>query len=626
MMNEQDSQQVQQQITQWILSNVSSPTLLNTVAQRIGTALGAIACLIDSHPPAGIIHEQYYDFLDLQGYWCAEKKRQTLIKQQLQEQESEETTPSSHSTSQPLSKILRQPLLGGGLLLLGYRHPPQQLPTSEVLAAMAQTVAIALSHRHQQAQIDFHQQYQRLLQTLSTTTHQAGDVQDILEITLAESSKVLKVERSLVILLKYQDIPSKTRSSRTFSKAKGNLASQWRISRHVSPVHLTQEFKLGDCPTCTKAWQLAPDPLAIADTYQFTDSISPCFNPEEFRALLIVPLLSLPRSSHDTPTVLGFLFFQHCQPHQWQPDELNCVKGISSQVSTAITYHRTLSQVQSLVDERTIQLQRSLDVQAKLYEKTRQQIDQLRHLVQVKDEFLDSVSHELRTPLTTMKMAIQMLRQEELPLARRQKYLTLLEQEWNREYHLIQDLLTLQKLESKQITIQVQPIEIQPLFERFKAEFDNRWLNKGLKLNLGFPSSKAPLLLYSDAESFDRIIQELLTNAGKYSDPDTQVLLEVSLDYQTAMNQIVFSLTNYGKGIPPEEQTEIFEKFRRGKGITENAVAGTGLGLALVRSWVQHLNGTITVESQVGTQKRRGKTCFLLTLPQRPSEGVLVNN
>ena len=84
---------------------------------------------------------------------------------------------------------------------------------------------------------------------------------------------------------------------------------------------------------------------------------------------------------------------------------------VSAQVSTAIIQAETLRQVQSLVEKRTAELRESLAVQAKLYDRTRHQLDQLRQLNQARDEFLSTVSHELRKPLTSMTLAIRMLRQ-----------------------------------------------------------------------------------------------------------------------------------------------------------------------------------------------------------------------
>jgi len=90
------------------------------------------------------------------------------------------------------------------------------------------------------------------------------------------------------------------------------------------------------------------------------------------------------------------------------------VQLVSAQVSTAIIQTETLRQVQSLVEQRTVEL-REMSVQAKLYDRTRTQLEQLRHLNQAKDEFLSTVSHELRTPLTSMTLAIRMLRQVASP-------------------------------------------------------------------------------------------------------------------------------------------------------------------------------------------------------------------
>ncbi|NEO26754.1 MAG: hypothetical protein F6K03_07620, partial [Kamptonema sp. SIO4C4] len=114
MMNEQDSQEIQQQILQAILCNSGSPTLLNTVAQKVGTAVGAIACLITG--------DRDRDFLDIQGYWCESAKRQTGIQTQLQEQAALGRSDSPHSdpVSGPLKQIVQHPLPNGGMILWGY--------------------------------------------------------------------------------------------------------------------------------------------------------------------------------------------------------------------------------------------------------------------------------------------------------------------------------------------------------------------------------------------------------------------------------------------------------------------------------------------------------------------------
>jgi signal transduction histidine kinase len=293
---------------------------------------------------------------------------------------------------------------------------------------------------------------------------------------------------------------------------------------------------------------------------------------------------------------------------------LELVKWVSTQVSATLIHNQTLRQVQSLVEERTAQLQQSLEVQAKLYEKTRQQIDQLQHLNQLKEEFMSTMSHELRTPLTTMSLAIRMLRQPTLPVERREKYLEILEEQCNKEIDLINDLLSLQHLESNQSQLLLQKIDLMVVVKKLAQSFEQKWADK--RLTLVVESPVRSLMLNTDPDSLNRILLELLTNAGKYSDPDTQVHLQIDRQRQRSVNQVILTLTNTGRGISSTELTHIFDKFRRGQGVTQQAVQGTGLGLALVKCLVEHLEGTIDVKSYPSENSQTSLTSFTLTLPQ----------
>jgi signal transduction histidine kinase len=179
---------------------------------------------------------------------------------------------------------------------------------------------------------------------------------------------------------------------------------------------------------------------------------------------------------------------------------------------------------------------------------------------------------------------------------------------------LINDLLKLQQLESNQATLKLETIDVKFKIRELAQLFEQEWADKGLAIQLDIP--KAPLQLQTDIESFERILQELLTNAGKYSNPDTTVVLKVSHQVEQQVERIVLSLTNTGSGIAPEDMTYIFDKFRRGQGVTQRAIQGTGLGLALVKCLVQHLNGSIDATSSAINNSSAYETCFTLTLPQ----------
>ncbi|MGB3656278.1 MAG: HAMP domain-containing sensor histidine kinase, partial [Rivularia sp. (in: cyanobacteria)] len=321
-------------------------------------------------------------------------------------------------------------------------------------------------------------------------------------------------------------------------------------------------------------------------------------------AALLMPLESQGK-------VLGFLVLQQRQRRNWQQAELNIVEMVCAQISNAIIQTQTLKQVQTLVDERTAQLQRSLEVQAKLYERTRQYVQQLRELNELKDEFLSNMSDRLRYPLTNMRMAIRNLRHPNIQPDRQAKYLDILEQECTKEINLINDLLTLQKLETHQERPQFETIDLNTRIQDIAASFEDKLTQKGLNISVCLPDES--LKLQTEIESFDRILQELLTNTCKYSEHDSSVELLVSQICKTQGNKIQIQVVNVGRGISEEEATFIFDKFRRGKG---RWTPGTGLGLALVKSLIQHLNGEISVESTSIEDSELSLIRFTLTFPQ----------
>jgi signal transduction histidine kinase len=226
------------------------------------------------------------------------------------------------------------------------------------------------------------------------------------------------------------------------------------------------------------------------------------------------------------------------------------------------------------------------------------------------------MSHELKTPLTSMKIAIKMLRQTEISTQMRDKYLDILEQEWNREYNLIKDLLTLQQVESGELNYQPQELNLGQTIGDLQQSFIAKWQPER-NLNLICAVSPPELKIHTDAESLEYILHELLLNAGKYCDAHTTIELSASHQLTAKQAEIVIAVSNIGAGITPEELPHIFDKFRRGKGVTDRAVPGTGLGLTLVQYLVEHLNGKIDVSSNpVNDDETRFLTTFVLKLPQ----------
>jgi signal transduction histidine kinase len=176
--------------------------------------------------------------------------------------------------------------------------------------------------------------------------------------------------------------------------------------------------------------------------------------------------------------------------------------------------------------------------------------------------------------------------------------------------------LTLQQVESGELTYRPQELDLAPTINHLTQSFIDKWQpEKGLDLNTVI--SQTNLKIYSDPESLEHILNELLLNAAKYADANTTIEFSVASHMNLKSKEIVIAITNHGAGITPEELPYIFEKFRRGKGVTDRAVPGTGLGLTLVQYLVEHLNGTIEVSSQpLADDENIFVTTFVLRLPQ----------
>ena len=488
----------------------------------------------------------------------------------------------------------------------------QLLRTVESSCAIAfAQVAQAQIIASQKQQVRKSEQHQSLIQQLTILNRSNLEFNQMLKLVVSSTAEALAADRGLLILLKYSDPLFRIRVKTQIPKARATVVSEW--CREETDSSLCQElesveksFWLADCGISKRAFK-ASKPVTIndnSDRRKDTSTIAPVFVLDKLPAALLMPLESQGK-------VLGFLVFQQTQRRNWQEAELNIVEMVCAQISNAIIQTQTLKQVQTLVDERTAQLQRSLEVQAKLYERTRQYVEQLRELNELKDEFLSNMSDRLRYPLTNMRMALRNLRRPEISTEHQARYLDILEQECTKEINLINDLLTLQKLEGHQERPQFETIDLNTKIQETAKSFEKKLAEKSLSISLELPDE--PVKLETEVESFDRILQELLTNTCKYSEHDSSVELKVSQISETQANQIQIQVINVGRGISEEEAKFIFDKFRRGKG---RWTPGTGLGLALVKSLMQHINGEITVESTSIEYSELSKICFTLTLPQ----------
>ncbi len=218
------------------------------------------------------------------------------------------------------------------------------------------------------------------------------------------------------------------------------------------------------------------------------------------------------------------------------------------------------------------------------------QTTELKHLRQIKDDFLSAVSCELRTPLTNMRLAVHMLEQ---PGAnqRQAAYIALLKQECDREVELVNNLLDLQRSEANAVEPRWCELSLPQCVTGLLADFTSRLEAEGQRLSVEMPADLPPLR--TDRAWLERIVTELLTNASKYAPLGARIVVRLS----RVEGQILLAVGNGGPPIPAEALPHLFEKFYRVPGGDLRGKGGTGLGLAVARRLLERMGGTIAVRS-----------------------------
>jgi signal transduction histidine kinase len=255
---------------------------------------------------------------------------------------------------------------------------------------------------------------------------------------------------------------------------------------------------------------------------------------------------------------------------------------------------------------------------ARLYEAENHLVGELRAVDQTKSDFLATVSHELRTPLTSITGYVEMLRDQEAgPVTPEQgKMLETVDRNAARLRHLIEDVLTLSKIEAGAFKTVLQPVDLAEVTAAAVAALQPAVAAKGLALDCDCPGQA--LVVGGDAGQLDRLLMNLLSNAVKFTPEGGRIRVSAAAE-DTAVR---LTVTDSGIGIPERDQKELFTRFFRASNAIERSIPGTGLGLAIVRTIVDNHGGTLTVASREG--QGTAVTTRLPLLPpgsRRPARG-----
>ena len=213
-------------------------------------------------------------------------------------------------------------------------------------------------------------------------------------------------------------------------------------------------------------------------------------------------------------------------------------------------------------------------------------------VAELRSQFVASVSHELRTPLTSIRMFTESMRMDdEMDTETRNQYLDTVLHECERLSRLVDNVFQFARIEQGRADYNLRPISAIKVVERAVLAFGQPARETGFRVEVCATSALPDVL--ADRDALEQAILNLLGNAMKYSGDSREITLRVEREGGC----VAISVTDYGIGIAPEEQTRIFERFYRSATPENRQIPGTGLGLTLVEHIVKGHGGGISIQS-----------------------------
>jgi signal transduction histidine kinase len=281
------------------------------------------------------------------------------------------------------------------------------------------------------------------------------------------------------------------------------------------------------------------------------------------RSWLMVPVLYQGR-------LLGMVELHHCgeTPYRWKDEELALVEAIATQVGVAL-------------------------IQAEAYANLQDLNQQLAALDRTRSNLVAITGHELRTPLSTIQVCLESLASEpDMSPELRQVMLNTALDDAERLRKLVQDFLTLSRLESGRVEWNVEAISLQECVDLALSRINVHWSEERRPNIITQVPTDLPLV-QADGEWLVETLAKLLDNACKFTSSQG----EITIGIQTNGNSIKVTVADTGRGIEPNRLEDVFDRFYQEEGALRRTTGGTGLGLAICRQIVKGWGGKIWADS-----------------------------
>ena len=229
---------------------------------------------------------------------------------------------------------------------------------------------------------------------------------------------------------------------------------------------------------------------------------------------------------------------------------------------------------------------------------------QIREVERMRDDFFHGIIHELRTPLATILMYARLLREGKArDKNKADRFLGVIERESDRLQKMVRQMLELAKMESSEFRHSLEPVCLNPIFEEMLPLLADQATEKGLTFRQKIQQNLPPVP--GTPETYYLIFKNLIENAIKFTFSGN-----VRVHAWQEEGAVFVKVQDEGIGIPPQALPNLYGRFFRAQTAVERGIAGTGLGLYMVKEAVEHYNGAITVDSEPG----KGTT-FTVQLP-----------
>ncbi|MCS6813346.1 MAG: ATP-binding protein [Cyanobacteria bacterium] len=422
---------------------------------------------------------------------------------------------------------------------------------------------------------------ERLVNSITDAIRRSLDSQEILQVAVTELGQALHVDRCLIYRCKATDVDAliqheflnqETALEATDSPALRSLAGQtWPLKDNplFAEVVETRSYAYADQVATDPRlnvplprWQTALKEGRSDDNTQL--SFLDLAERWQIRSWLMVPVLYQHR-------LLGIVELHHCRHtlHRWTEDELSLINAIATQVGVAL-------------------------IQAEAYANLDDLNQQLEALDRTRSNLVAITGHELRTPLSTIQVCLESLASEpDMPLDLRQVMITTAMADAERMRKLIQDFLTLSRLESGRVEWRLEPLPIRECVDLALSSLRTR----NAKLQLPNITTHVPNelpLAHADGEWMVEVITKLLDNACKFTEPKGNITIEAK---SNGNEMLEVTVADTGRGIEPDRLEVVFDRFYQEEGALRRSTGGTGLGLAICRQIVTGMGGQIWAES-----------------------------